>query len=146
MADLVRRHFPGIYVALSSEVWPEFHECERASTTVMSVISRPLCSLGIEVGGFSGAFIAKLSWEHNSTVPFLQPLTVRGSLSAGSPARFTPHHQSTATTDAGVVRTAAARQRASARGRDDVQWQAATSTPDADVGLERSTRGYGRGS
>jgi len=31
MAELVRKHLPGAYVALSSEVWPEFREYERAS-------------------------------------------------------------------------------------------------------------------
>jgi len=41
VAELVRRHFPGIYIALSSEVWPEYQEYERASTTVLSAYIGP---------------------------------------------------------------------------------------------------------
>ncbi len=44
LADLARRHFPGIYVALSSEVWPEYQEYERASTTVLSAYIGPTFS------------------------------------------------------------------------------------------------------
>ncbi len=44
MADLVRRHLPNVYVALSSEIWPEFREFERASTTVMSAYVGPTIS------------------------------------------------------------------------------------------------------
>ncbi|MGO9058461.1 MAG: hydantoinase/oxoprolinase family protein [Candidatus Binataceae bacterium] len=48
MADLVRQHLPGTYVALSSEVWPEFREYERASTTVMSAYVGPTISSYVE--------------------------------------------------------------------------------------------------
>jgi N-methylhydantoinase A len=48
MAELVRRHLPGVYVALSSEVWPEFREFERASTTVMSAYVGPTISSYVE--------------------------------------------------------------------------------------------------
>ena len=48
MADLVRQHLPGIYMALSSEVWPEFREYERASTTVMSAYVGPTISSYVE--------------------------------------------------------------------------------------------------
>jgi N-methylhydantoinase A len=48
MAELVRRHLPGVYVALSSEVWPEFREYERASTTVMSAYVGPTISSYVE--------------------------------------------------------------------------------------------------
>jgi len=48
MAELVRRHLPGAYVALSSEVWPEFREYERASTTVMSAYVGPTISSYVE--------------------------------------------------------------------------------------------------
>jgi N-methylhydantoinase A len=44
MAELVRKHLPDAYVALSSEVWPEFREYERASTTVMSAYVGPTIS------------------------------------------------------------------------------------------------------
>ena len=33
---------PGVYVALSSEVWPEFQEYERASTTLISAYVGPM--------------------------------------------------------------------------------------------------------
>jgi N-methylhydantoinase A len=42
VAELVRQLMPGAYVALSSEVWPEYREYERASTTVMSAYVGPL--------------------------------------------------------------------------------------------------------
>ena len=40
-AQLIRRRFPGLYIALSSEVWPEYQEYERASTTVLSAYIGP---------------------------------------------------------------------------------------------------------
>ena len=49
MADLVRKHLPQAYVALSSEVWPEFREYERASTTVVSAYVGPTISRYVEV-------------------------------------------------------------------------------------------------
>lgn len=48
MAELVRKYMPGTYVALSSEVWPEFREYERASTTVMSAYVGPTISSYVE--------------------------------------------------------------------------------------------------
>jgi N-methylhydantoinase A len=44
VAELIRREQPGAYVALSSEVWPQFREFERATTTVMSAAVGPLMS------------------------------------------------------------------------------------------------------
>src|SRR5262249_43721339 len=41
VAALVRRLMPGTYVALSSEVWPEYQEYDRASTTVLSAYIGP---------------------------------------------------------------------------------------------------------
>ena len=41
-AEIIRREQPNAYVALSSEVWPEFREYERATTTVMSAAVGPL--------------------------------------------------------------------------------------------------------
>jgi len=43
-AELIRREKPGAYVALSSEVWPQFREFDRAVTTVMSAAVGPLMS------------------------------------------------------------------------------------------------------
>ena len=63
MAELVRECLPGVYVALSSEVWPEFREYERASTTVMSAYVGPTISNYVEAldaelrkMGLSGSF------------------------------------------------------------------------------------------
>jgi N-methylhydantoinase A len=44
VAAQVRERFPGWYIALSSEVSPEFREFERLSTTVMSAYLGPLIS------------------------------------------------------------------------------------------------------
>ncbi len=44
VADLIRRRFPGMHIALSSEVWPEYQEYERASTTVLSAYIGPMLS------------------------------------------------------------------------------------------------------
>jgi N-methylhydantoinase A len=44
IAELVGKHLPGVYVALSSEIWPEFREFERASTTVISAYVGPTIS------------------------------------------------------------------------------------------------------
>ncbi len=44
LAEIIRRRMPGVYVALSSEVWPEFQEYERAATTVVSAYVGPMMS------------------------------------------------------------------------------------------------------
>ena len=41
-AELVQTHLPGLYVALSSDVSPEFREYERLSTTVLNAYLGPL--------------------------------------------------------------------------------------------------------
>ena len=33
LAEIIKARMPQIYVALSSEIWPEFQEYERAATT-----------------------------------------------------------------------------------------------------------------
>ena len=43
-AAIIRRERPDAYVALSSEVWPQFREFDRAVTTVMSAAVGPLMS------------------------------------------------------------------------------------------------------
>jgi N-methylhydantoinase A len=48
VAELVRRHIPGMYIALSSEVWPEYQEYERASTTVLSAYIGPMLSTYVQ--------------------------------------------------------------------------------------------------
>ncbi len=44
LGEMIRRRMPGIYVALSSEVWPEFQEYERAATTLLSAYVGPMMS------------------------------------------------------------------------------------------------------
>ncbi len=53
LADLVRARLPKIHVALSSEVWPEYREFERASTTVASAY----------VGPMVGEYVSRLERE-----------------------------------------------------------------------------------
>jgi N-methylhydantoinase A len=44
VAALIQRQFPNVHIALSSEVWPEYQEYERASTTVLSAYIGPMLS------------------------------------------------------------------------------------------------------
>jgi N-methylhydantoinase A len=44
LARLIEKKFPNIHIALSSEVWPEYQEYERASTTVLSAYIGPMLS------------------------------------------------------------------------------------------------------
>ncbi len=44
LGDLVRKYLPDVYVALSSEVWPELGEYERAATTAISAYIGPMFS------------------------------------------------------------------------------------------------------
>ncbi len=44
VAALARELCPGTYIAISSEVWPEYEEYSRASTTVMSAYVGPVLS------------------------------------------------------------------------------------------------------
>jgi N-methylhydantoinase A len=44
LSRLIEREFPNIHIALSSEVWPEYQEYERASTTVLSAYIGPMLS------------------------------------------------------------------------------------------------------
>jgi len=56
-AEIIRRELPGAYVALSSEVWPQFREFDRAVTTVMSAAVGPLMAGYLE--RLEGALSAK---------------------------------------------------------------------------------------
>jgi N-methylhydantoinase A len=43
VADILRRHLdPGVDVSCSSQVWPEFREYQRASTTIINAAIRPI--------------------------------------------------------------------------------------------------------
>ncbi|HKD67829.1 MAG TPA: hydantoinase/oxoprolinase family protein [Candidatus Binataceae bacterium] len=44
LGEMIKRRIPAIYVALSSEVWPEFQEYERAATTLLSAYVGPMMS------------------------------------------------------------------------------------------------------
>jgi N-methylhydantoinase A len=44
LAEMIRQHLPNAYLALSSEVWPEVGEYERAATTVISAYVGPMFS------------------------------------------------------------------------------------------------------
>jgi N-methylhydantoinase A len=56
LGEMIRRQMPGIYVALSSEVWPEFQEYERAATTLLSAYVGPMMS----------AYVGRLAQELNA--------------------------------------------------------------------------------
>lgn len=43
VGELIRKHFPGIFVSLSSVVLPEYREYERAVTTLVDVLVKPYC-------------------------------------------------------------------------------------------------------
>ena len=40
---LINKHFPGVFVSLSSKVLPEYREYERAMTTLVDVLVKPYC-------------------------------------------------------------------------------------------------------
>ncbi|MGO9056719.1 MAG: hydantoinase/oxoprolinase family protein [Candidatus Binataceae bacterium] len=44
LAEMLRNYLPNVYVALSSEIWPEIGEYERAATTVISAYVGPMFS------------------------------------------------------------------------------------------------------
>ncbi len=44
VGELLRKHLPDAFIALSTEVWPEFQEYERASTTMISAYVGPMMS------------------------------------------------------------------------------------------------------
>jgi N-methylhydantoinase A len=48
LAELIAKRFPGAMISLSSEVWPEFHEYERASATVLSAYVGPTLARYVE--------------------------------------------------------------------------------------------------
>src|SRR5690606_33059614 len=43
VGDLIRKHFPHVFVSLSSVVLPEYREYERAMTTLIDVLVKPYC-------------------------------------------------------------------------------------------------------
>jgi N-methylhydantoinase A len=49
LGELIRRRLPDVYTALSSDVWPEAGEIERASTTVLSAYVGPIMARYLSV-------------------------------------------------------------------------------------------------
>jgi N-methylhydantoinase A len=43
VGELIRKHFPDVFVSLSSVVLPEYREYERAMTTLVDVLVKPYC-------------------------------------------------------------------------------------------------------
>jgi N-methylhydantoinase A len=43
VGELIRKHFPQVFVSLSSVVLPEYREYERAMTTLVDVLVKPYC-------------------------------------------------------------------------------------------------------
>ncbi len=43
LGDLISKHFPDVFVSLSSVVLPEYREYERAMTTLVDVLVKPYC-------------------------------------------------------------------------------------------------------
>ena len=43
IGKLINKHFPNVFVSLSSEVLPEYREYERAMTTLIDVLVKPYC-------------------------------------------------------------------------------------------------------
>ncbi len=43
IGELIKKHYPDVFVSLSSEVLPEYREYERAMTTLIDVLVKPFC-------------------------------------------------------------------------------------------------------
>src|SRR5262245_8208802 len=48
VGELIRKHFPDLFVSLSSIVLPEYREYERAMTTLVDVLVKPYCKTYLE--------------------------------------------------------------------------------------------------
>ena len=57
VSELIKRHFPQIYVSCSSDISREFREYERASTTALSAYVQPI------IDGYIGRFEERLKRE-----------------------------------------------------------------------------------
>ena len=59
VGELIARHYPDVFVSLSSVVLPEYREYERAMTTLVDVLVKPYCqtylnNAAVEIAGASG--------------------------------------------------------------------------------------------
>ena len=79
--DLLERHFPGLYVSISSEVAPQIREFERTSTTAANAYVRPLAD----------RYLASLETQLKSLgigAPLLMMLSNGGFTNVGEARRF----------------------------------------------------------
>src|SRR6185295_10388981 len=51
VGELIRKHFPDLFVSLSSIVLPEYREYERAMTTLVDVLVKPYCKTYLQTAG-----------------------------------------------------------------------------------------------
>lgn len=51
VGELIRKHFPQVFVSLSSVVLPEYREYERAMTTLVDVLVKPFCKTYLQNAG-----------------------------------------------------------------------------------------------
>ncbi|MCB1376856.1 MAG: hydantoinase/oxoprolinase family protein [Alphaproteobacteria bacterium] len=64
VGDLIRQHFPDVFVSLSSVVLPEYREYERAMTTLVDVLVKPYCKTYLQSA-------ADKIEEKSGKIPFL---------------------------------------------------------------------------
>jgi N-methylhydantoinase A len=64
VGDLIRKHFPQVFVSLSSVVLPEYREYERAMTTLVDVLVKPYCKTYLQNA-------ADKIRERSGPIPFL---------------------------------------------------------------------------
>jgi N-methylhydantoinase A len=97
IAELLRRHLPGISISLSSVVCPEIREYDRASTTVVNAYTRPLMA----------GHVAQLEGElgRRETGPLLW-MTSSGGIVPGVTASALPVRMIESGPAAGVVAAA----------------------------------------
>lgn len=64
IGELIRKHFPQVFVSLSSVVLPEYREYERAMTTLVDVLVKPYCKTYLQSA-------ADKIREKSGPIPFL---------------------------------------------------------------------------
>jgi N-methylhydantoinase A len=64
VGELIRKHFPQVFVSLSSVVLPEYREYERAMTTLVDVLVKPYCKTYLQNA-------ADKIRERSGPIPFL---------------------------------------------------------------------------
>ena len=64
IGEMIAKHFPGVFVSLSSVVLPEYREYERAMTTLIDVLVKPYCKTYLQSA-------ADKSRSRSGDIPFL---------------------------------------------------------------------------